>query len=92
MNNLNTLKSFGLLLALTLLLIFVGQLAGGRNGMLTALLFAGIMNFVSYWFSDKIVLFMYKAKEIPETENPRIYKIVRQLILTANLPMPKIYL
>lgn len=92
MNNLNTLKSFGLLLALTLLLIWVGQLMGGRDGMIMALIFAGVMNFVSYWFSDKIVLMMYRAKEIKETENPKIYKIVRQLIQKANLPMPKVYL
>ena len=88
----NSFKSFILMLAMTLLLILVGQLAGGRSGMIAALIFAGIMNFVSYWFSDKIVLFMYKAKEIKETENPKIYSIVRRLTQAANLPMPKIYL
>jgi heat shock protein HtpX len=80
-----------LMLVMTLLLVLVGQLAGGRNGMMTALVFAAVMNFVSYWFSDKIVLFMYRAKELKETENPRLYMIVRNLAHQANLPIPKIY-
>jgi heat shock protein HtpX len=87
----NTLKSFALMLAMTLLLILVGQLIGGRNGMMMALIFAAVMNFISYWFSDKIVLFMYRAKEIKETENPELYMIVRNLTHMANLPMPKLY-
>ena len=87
----NTFKSFMLMLVMTLLLVLVGQLAGGRNGMMTALVFAAVMNFVSYWFSDKIVLFMYRAKELKETENPRLYMIVRNLAHQANLPIPKIY-
>ncbi len=87
----NTVKSFILMLAMTMLLLIVGQLAGGNHGMVMALIFAGVMNFVSYWFSDKIVLFMYHAKEIKETEDPKIYAIVRRLIQSANLPMPKIY-
>ena len=87
----NTFKSFLLMLVMTLLLVLVGQLAGGRNGMMMALIFAGVMNFVSYWFSDKIVLFMYRAKEIKETENPELYMIVRNLTHLANLPMPRLY-
>jgi len=87
----NTFKSFMLMLVMTLLLITVGQLIGGRNGMMSALVFAAVMNFVSYWFSDKVVLFMYRAKELKETENPRLYMIVRNLAHQANLPTPKIY-
>ena len=87
----NTLKSFLLMLVMTLLLIVVGQLVAGRNGMMTALIIAAVMNFVSYWFSDKIVLFMYRAKELKEAENPKLYMIVRNLVHAANLPMPKLY-
>jgi len=87
----NTLKSFVLMLVMTLLLILVGQLIGGRNGMMMALIMAAVMNFVSYWFSDKIVLFMYRAKEIKETDNPELYMIVRNLTHVANLPMPRLY-
>jgi heat shock protein HtpX len=87
----NTFKSFMLMLVMTLLLIGVGQLVAGRNGMITALAFAAVMNFISYWFSDKIVLFMYRAKELKETENPKLYSIVRNLTHLANLPMPKLY-
>ena len=88
----NTFKSFVLMIAMTLLLIWVGQMVGGQNGMMIALIFAGVMNMVSYWFSDKIVLKLYKAKEINEAENPKLYTIVKTLVLKAKLPMPKLYL
>ncbi len=77
---------------LTLLLILIGQMMGGSNGMLYALIFAGLTNFVSYWFSDKIVLLMYRAKEVKETEMPQLYAMVRKLTGPANLPMPRLYI
>lgn len=87
----NTFKTFALMLGLTLLLIWIGSMIGGRNGMVYAFIFAGVMNFVSYWFSDKIVLMMYRAKEVRENEMPQIYTITRQLTQAAGLPMPRIY-
>lgn len=88
----NTLKTTFLLTALTLLLLFVGKAIGGNGGMIMALIFAGIMNLVSYWFSDKIVLAMYGAKEVTEAEAPRLYRITNQLAMKAMLPMPKVYI
>ena len=88
----NTFKTLILLLALTLLLILVGGLIGGRSGMVFALVLAAIMNFTAYWFSDKIVLAMYKAQKIGESENPQLYRIVRAASQKAQLPMPKVYI
>src|SRR3990172_8301858 len=88
----NTLKTTFLLTALTLLLLFVGKALGGNGGMMFALVMAGVMNFVSYWFSDKIVLKMYGAKEVTEAEAPRLYGITRQLAVKAMLPIPKVYI
>ncbi|OGP13948.1 MAG: protease HtpX [Deltaproteobacteria bacterium GWA2_54_12] len=88
----NTLKTTFLLTALTLLLLFFGKALGGNSGMMFALVMAGVMNFVSYWFSDKIVLKMYGAKEATEAEAPRLYRITRQLAMKAMLPMPKVYI
>jgi heat shock protein HtpX len=65
---------------------------GGEGGMMMAFLFALVMNGVSYWFSDKIVLRMYRAKEIGPEESPRVYRIVQELALRAQMPMPKLYL
>ncbi|MGA1861982.1 zinc metalloprotease HtpX [Deferribacter thermophilus] len=90
--NLNTIKTALLLGLLTLLFIFIGGLLGGRTGMMIAFIFALGMNFFSYWFSDKIVLSLYRAKQITETEAPRLYAIVRRLTQKAGLPMPKIYI
>jgi heat shock protein HtpX len=64
---------------------------GGRNGMMMAFAFAGVMNFVSYWFSDKIVLMMYGAKEMKPGELPRVERTVQHLTMQANLPMPRLY-
>ena len=88
----NTLKTTFLLTALTLLLLFFGKALGGNSGMMFALVMAGVMNFVSYRFSDKIVLKMYGAKEVTEGDAPRLYGITRQLAIKANLPMPKVYI
>lgn len=88
----NTLKTTFLLTALTLVLVFFGKALGGNSGMMMALIMAGVMNFVSYWFSDKIVLKMYGAKEVTEAEAPRLYGITRHLAMKAMLPMPKVYI
>jgi len=77
---------------LTVLLVTIGGALGGRNGVTLAFLLAAGMNFFSYWFSDKIVLSMYGARQIEEADDPRFYGIVRRLAQQANLPMPKVYL
>jgi len=76
----NQLKTVILLGALTGVLFWVGQLVGGASGLTIAFIFAIVMNIGSYWFSNKIVLKMYKAKQINETDNPRLYKIVKEII------------
>src|ERR1700688_4225668 len=87
----NTFKTAFLLTALTLLLMFFGRYFGGQNGMLLALVFAAVLNFVSYFFSDKIALAMYRAKPVTREELPRAYDVVERLTTRAGLPMPKIY-
>jgi heat shock protein HtpX len=87
----NAFKTFLLMFGLTLLLVWLGQAIGGRQGMIYALFFAGIMNFGSYWFSDKIVLMMYGAREIKENELSGYHTMVAGLVQAANLPMPKLY-
>lgn len=88
MNNMKTVLLLG---ALTGIFLLIGGMAGGRQGMLLALVFAGLMNFISYWFSDKIVLKAYRANELPESEAPRIYAMIRELSQQAQIPMPSIY-
>ena len=88
----NRLKTLLLLAALTALVLFIGQAIGGRGGLMIAILFAGVMNFVSYWWSDKIVLRMYHAQEVTDAEAPELYGIVRQLAQRANIPMPRVYI
>ena len=88
----NYFKTTLLLVALTLLLLWVGSMVGGRDGMVFAFVIAMGMSFFSYWFSDKIVLMMYKAKEITEQESSDYYKIVKELTARAGLPMPKMYI
>ena len=87
----NTFKTAFLLTALTLLLMFIGRYFGGENGMLLALAFAAVMNFVSYFFSDKIALAMYRAQPVTREQLPRAYEIVERLTQKIGLPMPKIY-
>ncbi len=87
----NQLKSVLLLGLLTGLLLGVGYYFAGPSGMTIALIFSLLMNFGSYWFSDKIVLAMYKAKEIKEKDNPELYKLVKEVVHLAKLPMPKVY-
>lgn len=87
----NYLKTTILLATLSAMLIFVGGLIGGKGGMIIALGIAGAMNFISYWWSDKIVLMMYGAKVAPEGDFPELYRIVRTLTARVNMPMPKVY-
>ena len=87
----NNLKTLFLLTLLTLLAIGVGDYFGGQNGMILGFLFAGVTNFVSYFFSDKIALAMYRAQPVSREELPRIYSVVERLTQKANLPMPKLY-
>src|ERR1700684_2744817 len=87
----NTFKTAFLLTALTLLLMFFGRYFGGQNGMLLALVFAAVMNFVSYFFSDKIALAMYRGQPVTREELPRAYAAVERLTQKIGLPMPKIY-
>lgn len=88
----NGIKTMLLMMTLTLLLVFLGGLFGGRSGMTIALIMAFGMNFISYWFSDKIVLKMYGAEEISESDAPELYNIVKRLSQAAGLPMPKVYI
>jgi heat shock protein HtpX len=87
----NTIRTTLLLGALTGLLMLIGGYFGGKSGVVIAFLFAMVMNFGSYWFSDKIVLRMYKAQEISESQAPELYGIVKNLALRGDLPMPRVY-
>ena len=87
-----TIKTTLLLTALTLLLLFIGQAFGGRNGMTIALMFAIVMNGVAYFFSDKIALMSSGAVPISREQTPRLYAVMERLAGKANLPMPKLYL
>ncbi len=87
-----TLKTAFLLTALTLLLLFIGQAFGGRDGMTIALIFAIIMNGTAYFFSDKIALKSSGAQPISREESPRLYQVMERLAAKANLPVPKLYM
>jgi heat shock protein HtpX len=88
----NRMKTVMLLATLTALMLWVGQALGGQGGFTMALMFAGAMNFGAYWWSDKIVLRMYGAKEVTEAQAPDLYRIVRYLAQRGGIPMPKVYL
>ena len=88
----NTMKTFLLMGLLTVLLVFVGQWLGGQNGMIMAFLIAVAMNFGSYWFSDKIVLRMYSAREVTRADAPELFGVVEDLAARAELPMPRVYM
>ena len=87
----NALKTTLLLGLLTGFLLFIGEYFGGQNGMILALVFAAVMNFVSYFFSDKLALAMYRAQPATREELPRVYQIVERLTQRVGIPMPKIY-
>ena len=88
----NTLKTTFLMALLTVFLVTAGAALGGEGGMVMAFVFALVMNGVSYWFSDKIVLRMYGAKEIGPEEAPKLHRVVQDLTQRAQMPMPKLYL
>jgi heat shock protein HtpX len=87
----NYFKTTILLALLTAFILWVGNLLGGHQGMVIALIFAGGMNLVSYWYSDRIVLKMYNAQEVNESHAPELYGMVRELAGKARMPMPKVY-
>ena len=87
----NVLKTAVLMAAITALFMLLGAYVGGRQGMVVALLVACGLNFFSYWFSDKLVLKMYNAREVDETSAPQFYRMVAELVQRAGLPMPRVY-
>jgi heat shock protein HtpX len=87
----NQIRTTILLAVMTALIVWVGQLLGGRQGMIIALIFAAGMNFFSYWYSDKLVLKMYRAREVTPGQAPQLYETVQRLTQRAGLPMPKLY-
>ena len=87
----NALKTVFLMAVMMILFLFVGYLIGGSTGMTIAFIFSLLMNFGSYWFSDKVVLSMYRAKQVTKDTAPNLYTIVEELTQEANLPMPKVY-
>ena len=88
----NLLKTAVLMAAITALFMAIGAMIGGRSGMMLALAVAVGMNFFSYWFSDKMVLKMYNAREVDAQSAPQFYRMVAELAERAQLPMPKVYL
>lgn len=81
-----------MMLGLMLLFMWVGFLVGGQQGMIMAFVIAAVMNFFAYWFSAKMVLRMYRAKEISEADHPRLYRIVKRVATQAMIPIPKVYI
>jgi heat shock protein HtpX len=88
----NTIKTGLLLGVLTGLLMLIGGYFGGKQGVVIAFIFATVMNFGAYWFSDKLILRMYNAQEVGESQAPQLYAVVKNLALKAGLPMPKVYI
>jgi len=88
----NSVKTVGLMVFMTLLLMLVGRALGGNGGMVVAFGLATVMNVGSYWFSDKIVLRMYNAQPVTESQAPEVYSIVQGLVRKAGMPMPKVYI
>ena len=88
----NAFRTTILLAVLTALLVWAGDLLGGRQGAVIALLLAGGINFFSYWFSDKIVIAMYRGQEVTANDDPELYGLVQDLAQRANLPMPRVYI
>lgn len=88
----NRLKTMMLLAALTALVLGLGQILGGRSGLTIALVFAGVLNVVSYWFSDKLVLMTQGARAVSESEAPELYQVIKELALRINMPMPRVYI
>lgn len=89
--NINSFKTFFLLLLMTVFFLFVGELLGGTKGMQIALILAVVTNFISYFFSDSMVLASYRAKPVSKEQDPRLHSIVTELAMQAKIPVPKIY-
>jgi heat shock protein HtpX len=87
----NSFRTTILLALLTALVVWIGHMFGGTNGAVIALVMAGAMNFFSYWFSDKIVLKMYRGQQVTASDDPELYRMVQDLAARAGLPMPKVY-
>jgi heat shock protein HtpX len=87
----NTVKTFFLMMVMTALLLLVGVMLGGIGGLIFALIFAIVMNFSAYWFSDRIALGMTHARAISQSDDPELYSIVREQASLAGLPMPKVF-
>ena len=88
----NTLKTTFLLALMTALVLWIGQALGGQQGMVIALVMAAVMNVGSWWFSDRIVLTMYRARELSQADAPELWATVHELALSAGMPMPRLYL
>ncbi len=88
----NTLKTVFLMTLMMVLLLFIGEAFGGGQGLVMAFAFSLLMNFGMYWFSDKVVLMMYRAKEVTEADEPRLVQMVRKLATQAQLPMLRVYI
>lgn len=87
----NVLRTGLLLALLTVLLVFIGHLMGGAQGATIAFIITLVMNVVIYWFSDKIVLAMYRAKPLGETDAPQVYRVMREIAARTRIPLPKLY-
>ncbi|HUF41918.1 MAG TPA: zinc metalloprotease HtpX [Verrucomicrobiae bacterium] len=87
----NGFRTTVLLALLTALVVWIGHMFGGTTGAVIALVMAGAMNFFSYWFSDKIVLKMYRGQQVTASDDPELYRMVQDLAARAGLPMPKVY-
>src|SRR6056297_159572 len=85
-------KTFLLMFSLIIVFMFFGAMIAGEDGIVMAFIFALVINFISYWNSDKLAIKMTKSKPLGEDQAPKIYKIVRKLTKNAKMPMPKIYL
>ncbi len=88
----NTIRTVFLMSLVALLFLLIGGLLGGQTGMIIALVIALSMNFFSYWYSDKLVLKMYRAQEVNRDNAPKFYSMVEELAQNAGLPMPKVYI
>ncbi|PWB74278.1 protease HtpX [candidate division GN15 bacterium] len=88
----NSVKTVALMVVLMLLFMWIGYLFGGSGGMVIAFVIASVMNLITYWYSDKIVLKMYKAREIQEADHPKLYRVVKRVATQAMMPMPKVYI
>ena len=88
----NQFKTGMLMIIMTGLFLFLGYVLAGQSGMFIALIFAGVMNITSYWYSDKVVLKMYRAQPLERSQAPGLYDTVARLAQRAGLPMPKVYL